>query len=124
LNNNSRYQNINKTNIPTNNDIVRTVQNQDNGSDIFSTRYIQGILKEAIGYYVIIEFLIGSEIIEKKGYIVDSGVNFVTLYDPETGFFVLGDMYSIKFVNFTDVRNTEVVEEFRRRLENRKIEPK
>lgn len=69
-----------------------------------------GSLQEAmatnLGYYVVIEFLIGTQnIVIKDGILYAVGVNYVTLYQEEHDRYVVCDMYSIKFVNFYTTRS-------------------
>lgn len=61
----------------------------------------QEALANNIGEFVVIEFLIGTDIIEKKqGILFNVGVSFVTLFEEDTKTFVICDFYSIKFVTF------------------------
>lgn len=61
--------------------------------------YTQGYLKTQIGRYVKIEFLIGTNmLIDREGTLVDVGISYVILREPETDDLVLCDIYSIKFV--------------------------
>lgn len=59
------------------------------------------VLQDNLGYYVVIEFLIGtSGLTEKEGILYSAGNNFVTLYEQETNRYIVCDLYSIKFVTF------------------------
>ena len=61
--------------------------------------YTQGYLKQQIGRYVKIEFLIGTNmLIDREGTLVDVGISYVIIREPETDDLVLCDIYSIKFV--------------------------
>lgn len=61
--------------------------------------YTQGYLREQIGKYVKIEFLIGTNmIVDREGTLVDVGISYVILREPETDDLLLCDIYSIKFV--------------------------
>ena len=61
------------------------------------------VLKEALGYYVYIDFLVGSDHIEREdGYLVGLGIDYVVLYEPKTNVYVTGNLYSVKFVYFTE----------------------
>lgn len=62
---------------------------------------MQHILAENIGEFVVVEFLIGTEIImRKQGILYFVGRSFVTLYDDELQVFIVCDIFSIKFVYF------------------------
>lgn len=62
---------------------------------------LQDSLATNLGYYVVIEFLIGTQnIIVKDGILYSVGINYVTLYQEDSDRYVVCDMYSIKFVNF------------------------
>lgn len=62
-------------------------------------RYLQGYLKENIGQYVRIDFLLGTNtLVDKAGYLVDVGIDFVVLREAETDDLDICDLYSIKFV--------------------------
>lgn len=65
--------------------------------------YTQGYLKTKIGKRVRIEFLIGSNsIVDRDGTIVDVGISYIVLQEPNTGDYVMCDLYAIKFVTFYD----------------------
>lgn len=62
---------------------------------------IQKILSENIGEYVVIEFLIGTERMQRKqGILFFVGTSYVTLYDDDNENFIICDIFSIKFVYF------------------------
>lgn len=59
----------------------------------------QAVLASNLGYYVVIEFLIGtSNLTEKEGILYAVGNNFVTLYEAETNRYIVCDLFSVKFV--------------------------
>ncbi len=63
------------------------------------TKYLQGYLRENIGRYVRIDFLIGTNtLIDKAGELIDVGIDYVILREAETDDYDIGDLYSIKFV--------------------------
>lgn len=71
----------------------------------FDTEEMRGsmqlILSENIGEYVVIEFLIGTEMImRKQGLLYFVGTSYVTLYDDMFNNFIVCDIFSIKFVYF------------------------
>ena len=62
---------------------------------------IQNILAKNIGEYVVIEFLIGTERMQRKqGLLFFVGTSYVTLYDDDNENFIICDIFSIKFVYF------------------------
>lgn len=70
---------------------------------VVSPGYTQGYLKTKIGKRVRIEFLIGSNsIVDRDGTIVDVGISYIILREPNTGNLVMCDLYAIKFVTFYD----------------------
>jgi len=70
---------------------------------VINPGYTQGYLKTKIGKRVRIEFLIGSNsIVDRDGIIVDVGISFIVLQEPNTGDYVMCDLYAIKFVTFYD----------------------
>lgn len=67
------------------------------------TESINNILTANRGRYVVCEFLIGTNIIlRREGYIISSGVNFVTLYRKEEDLYQVCDLYSLKFMYFSE----------------------
>lgn len=71
----------------------------------FNTPEMQGsmqkILADNIGEYVVIEFLIGTDRINRKqGILYFVGTSFVTLYDDVHSNYIVCDIFSIKFVYF------------------------
>ncbi len=62
---------------------------------------MQKILADNIGEYVVIEFLIGTERMQRKqGILFFVGTSYVTLYDDDNQNFIICDIFSIKFVYF------------------------
>ena len=61
----------------------------------------QAALQNNLGYFVVIEFLIGTNgLTEKEGILFAVGNNFVTLYEQETDRYIVCDLFSVKFVTF------------------------
>lgn len=68
---------------------------------------LQEALADNLGYYVEIDFLIGTNnIVTRSGILYAVGVNYVTLYQEEDDRYIVGDMYSIKFVTFYNSKMT------------------
>lgn len=74
------------------------------GSEITRTGYpgsIQNLLQQNTGYYVVCEFLVGTNLLVRKEGIlhaIDNG--WLSIYMPTTGQYVVCDIYAIKFVTF------------------------
>ncbi len=77
----------------------------------------QQVLKNNVGQYCIIDFLIGtSGLVQKEGVLFDVGMSFVTLYEPRSENYIVCDFYSIKFVTFPAARNLPASKSARRRV--------
>lgn len=64
-------------------------------------------LADNLGYYVEIDFLIGTQnIVTRGGILYAVGNNYVTLYQDLEDRYVVCDLYSIKFVTFYNTRST------------------
>ncbi len=64
-------------------------------------------LQSSIGYYVVCDFLIGTQLLETRDGILNSvGVNFIVLYQPELDRYIVCDLYALKFI--TIYNSTEV----------------
>lgn len=62
---------------------------------------LQESMSEALGNYVVVEFLIGTEnLVSREGILNSVGQSWLVLYDPPTDTSTLCDMYSVKFVTF------------------------
>lgn len=74
------------------------VENPQSNQQVYDASF-SGILRKALGYYVVCEFLIGTTlIVEKDGILYSSGINYATLYQAEYNRFVVCDLYSLKFL--------------------------
>jgi len=69
--------------------------------DVIQT--LNTILNSNRGRYVVCEFLIGTDIIlRREGYIVEVGMNFVTLFRRDQDLYQVCDLYSLKFMYFSE----------------------
>ena len=76
------------------------VGNPQNTQEAYAGSF-QAALQNNLGYFVVIEFLIGTNgLTEKEGILYAVGNNFVTLYEQETDRYIVCDLFSIKFVTF------------------------
>ena len=70
-----------------------------NGSDFRGS--IQKVLGNNVGQYVVMEFLIGTELLQtRQGILYSVGTNYLILYEEETATYVICDIYALKFVTF------------------------
>lgn len=61
--------------------------------------YLQGYLKEFIGDYIKVQFIVGTNMfLDKEGILEKVGIDHITLRLPQTGNKEIADLYSIKFV--------------------------
>ena len=66
---------------------------------ISSPYYLQGYLRQHIGQYIRVDFLIGtSSFIDRDGILTDVGIDFIEMQEVQTGNIIVCDFYSIKFV--------------------------
>ncbi len=64
-------------------------------------------LQSSIGYYVVCDFLVGTQLLETRDGILNSvGINFLVLYQPELDRYIVCDLYALKFI--TIYNSTEV----------------
>ena len=62
---------------------------------------MQEALSKNIGEFVVVEFLIGTNTIEKRqGILYNVGLSYIILFEEQTKTFIICDFYSIKFVTF------------------------
>ena len=67
-------------------------------------------LERAIGRFIFVDFLIGTQcMIRKQGYLFNVGSNWILLYDDILGDFIMCDLYSIKFITFPAKKPTTTV---------------
>ncbi len=61
----------------------------------------QEALAKNIGEFVIVEFLIGTNLIEKKqGILYNVGLSYIILFEEQSKTFIICDLYCIKFITF------------------------
>ncbi|WP_113673295.1 hypothetical protein [Vallitalea guaymasensis] len=100
-----------QTTVRTNNFTTET-NNDDTNNDtiprplppvITNPAYLQGYLRTKIGKFMKVNFLLGTgTFIDKDGILKEVGVDHIVLRDIKTGEDVIGDLYSIKFVEIPD----------------------
>lgn len=68
---------------------------------IESPNYSQGFLRQLIGKFLKVDFLLGTnQLVTQSGELTDVGVSYIVLYNPATGENIMGDIYSIKFATY------------------------
>lgn len=66
-----------------------------------SIQYLNGFIRSQVGRYVTIEFLVGTNLlIEKEGFLIGVGANFILLNERGTSEIMACDFYNIKFITF------------------------
>lgn len=62
---------------------------------------LRHLLSKLVGHYVIATFLIGTQnSVAWEGFLHTVGNDFIVIFQPDTGRYVTGDMFSLKFVEF------------------------
>lgn len=93
------YDNTTSPNLPPDRNFSTPVQQSFNTEEMRGST--QQILAQNIGEYVVIEFLIGTEMImRKQGILYFVGTSYVTLYDDANHNFIVCDIFSVKFIYF------------------------
>ena len=93
------YDNTMSPNLPPDRNFSTPVQQTFNTEEMRGST--QQILAQNIGEYVVIEFLIGTEMImRKQGILYFVGTSYVTLYDDKNNNFIVCDIFSVKFIYF------------------------
>lgn len=81
-------------------DTQQEIANPQSNEEVYYGSF-SSILNQNLGYYVIVEFLVGTNRMEvKEGILYSTGINFITLYDPIHDRYIVCDLYSVKFVTF------------------------
>lgn len=66
-----------------------------------SIQYLNGFMRSQIGRRVTIEFMVGTNtMIEKEGYLIAVGANFILLNEVANEDIIACDFYNIKFIKF------------------------
>ena len=81
-------------------DTPEQIENPQSNEEVFNGSF-SSILMNNLGYYVVVDFLIGTNNIEtREGILYASGINFLTLYDPTEETYTVCDLFAVKFVTF------------------------
>ena len=90
-------------NTTQNNNLMNAITDFSNPFPVTteSIQYMNGFIRTQIGRRVQIEFLIGNaELIEKDGYLLGVGSNYVLINEIGTNDITACDFYNIKFIRF------------------------
>ena len=64
---------------------------------------IKGLLGQNLGHYVVATFLVGTQNpISWEGILHSVGNNYLVIFQPDQGRYITGDLYALKFVEFSD----------------------
>ena len=64
---------------------------------------IKGLLGQNLGHYVVATFLVGTQNpISWEGILHSIGNNYLVIFQPDQGRYITGDLYALKFVEFSD----------------------
>lgn len=90
-------------NHPNYPDLAAVTEEPEKLSKIIQSKEYDGSMQQAIldhlGSHVQIEFLIGTNnTVTKEGIIDAVGLNYVSLFDEQSGHSTICDLYSIKFI--------------------------
>lgn len=73
--------------------------NQPQSEMLYNDEYLNAILQKFVGQKVLIEFLIGTNtLLDRSGYLLEVGANYLILNELETDDLLVCDFYSVKFV--------------------------
>ena len=90
---------------------VPAMQHPGRGQPDFSTGLtqeayqgsIKGLLGQNLGHYVVATFLVGTQNpISWEGILHSVGNNYLVIFQPDQGRYITGDLYALKFVEFSD----------------------
>lgn len=101
---NNNMNNMNNMGMSMNNQtLMQEITDYSNPFPVTSEsiQYMNGFIRTQIGRRVQIEFLIGNaELIEKDGYLLGVGSNYILMNEIGTNDITVCDFYNIKFIRF------------------------
>lgn len=66
---------------------------------------LRSLLSRNVGYFVVMTFLVGAnQPVTWQGILHTVGSDYVVLYQPDYERYISGDLYSLKFVQFHNVK--------------------
>ncbi len=66
--------------------------------NVAGTTGLNGFLRSQLGRRISVEFVLGTNVVEKTGYLVGVGKNYIVLYYPASKDYAVCDFFSIKFI--------------------------
>lgn len=92
---------------------IRTVQplnmplqnNESTPETLTNPIYIPGFLRQNIGRWMRVEFLIGNTMTDRVGVLTEVGASYILLHSIDPNSYILCDMFSIKFVVIINTDN-------------------
>lgn len=92
---------------------IRTVQplnipilnNENDPETLTNPIYIPGFLRQNIGRWMRVEFLIGNTLTDRVGVLTEVGASYILLHSIDPNSYILCDMFSIKFVVIINTDN-------------------
>lgn len=79
--------------------------NPTSNSEVYQAS-LKSLLARNLGYYVVATFQIGGQgTVSVPGILHTVGNDYIVLYQPESGRYVTGDLYALKFVDFHETQS-------------------
>lgn len=70
---------------------------------------MKAMLAKYVGTYIVASFLVGTQsTVDWEGVLFDVGNDYLTIYQPGRDRYIVGDIYSLKFVEFYDTQRREM----------------
>lgn len=77
---------------------------------------LKGLLVRNIGFYIVAGFLVGTQSpVSWEGILYSVGNDYIVIYQPDVDRYITGDLYSLKFVEFHNTKNSTPWAGYRRR---------
>ena len=77
--------------------VIQVPQNQD---EVYMGS-LKAMLSNNVGNHIMASFLVGNQnMVSWEGILFDVGNNYVTIYQPTKGKYVVADLYALKFMEF------------------------
>ncbi len=65
------------------------------------TGSLKAMLSNNLGNHIVATFLMGTQnMVSWEGILYEVGNNFITIYQPDKGRYIIGDLYALKFMEF------------------------
>ena len=101
-----QYQAPAQSGIRTIQPLNMPLQNNENTPETLTNPiYIPGFLRQNIGRWMRVEFLIGNTMTDRVGVLTEVGASYILLHSIDPNSYILCDMFSIKFVVIINTDN-------------------